>query len=191
MKINKILVVGAGGIGSYLVPFLVKASQTLPLDITVMDFDIVEEKNLLYQNYEPEDVGKNKAEVLAERYGVWARPERLVSYSQLEGYDLIVLAVDNHEARKIVWKSGKDWVDCRAEKMGSQVYIKTASTTYKKMIKTAIKNSPEYGSCQRIEDIKRGDIHLGHVVSAAIGAEVVINKIRKLLKSTDGFGIFF
>ena len=33
------------------------------------DADVVEEKNLIRQNFIPQDIGRNKAEVLAERYG--------------------------------------------------------------------------------------------------------------------------
>jgi tRNA A37 threonylcarbamoyladenosine dehydratase len=50
---KKILIVGAGGIGSFLIPLL---DRVKIYDITVFDPDIVEEKNLLYQNYEKSDI---------------------------------------------------------------------------------------------------------------------------------------
>jgi molybdopterin/thiamine biosynthesis adenylyltransferase len=68
------VVVGAGGTGSYLIRDLArlisvnnkqfKTNHTL----TIVDKDIVEEKNLTRQNFIAPDVGKNKAEVLAKRY---------------------------------------------------------------------------------------------------------------------------
>ena len=69
---NKILIVGGGGTGSRLVPLLAQFLKTclwVPNpQITVVDDDIVEEKNLLRQNFITPDVGKFKAEVLAQRY---------------------------------------------------------------------------------------------------------------------------
>ena len=45
---KKILIIGAGGIGSFLVQFLNKLNI---YELTVFDSDKVEEKNLLYQNF--------------------------------------------------------------------------------------------------------------------------------------------
>ena len=55
---KKILIIGVGGIGSYLVPLLDRLGC---YTITVYDNDTVEEKNLLYQNYQEEDISLNKA----------------------------------------------------------------------------------------------------------------------------------
>ena len=53
MKKNKIMIIGCGGIGSYLISLLDRAnrmnSTTRLYDITVFDPDIVETKNLSYQ----------------------------------------------------------------------------------------------------------------------------------------------
>lgn len=46
---RKILIIGAGGIGSFLIPIL---ARTKLYKIRVADPDIVEKKNLPYQNYE-------------------------------------------------------------------------------------------------------------------------------------------
>ena len=54
---RKIMIIGAGGIGSYLVSFLDRIGL---YDITVFDDDSVETKNLTYQNYEEDDVGLEK-----------------------------------------------------------------------------------------------------------------------------------
>ena len=64
---RKVLVIGAGGIGSFLIPIL---ARTKLYNITVADPDIVEKKNLPYQNYEEEDVGVNKSTVMSVRYSV-------------------------------------------------------------------------------------------------------------------------
>ena len=54
---RKILVIGAGGIGSFLIQFLDKVGL---YDITVADPDVVEEKNLTYQNFKKGHIGQNK-----------------------------------------------------------------------------------------------------------------------------------
>src|SRR5262249_58742008 len=59
-----VLVAGAGNIGSHLVPLLARSGVGR---ICLVDRDHVEMKNLRNQDYRPEDVGRPKAEVLAER----------------------------------------------------------------------------------------------------------------------------
>lgn len=70
---NIILVVGTGGTGGFLVRDLSRYISTLPYAKTtlmvLMDADIVEPKNINRQNFIHADVDKNKAEVLAQRYG--------------------------------------------------------------------------------------------------------------------------
>lgn len=73
------VVVGAGGTGGYLIPQLVRQISLrnqehtrrtgLLHTITLYDADVVEEKNLQRQNFIIQDIGKNKAEVMAMRYG--------------------------------------------------------------------------------------------------------------------------
>lgn len=76
---TSIVVIGAGGTGSRLLPPLAQLVKTSlrrfnpaamleKCDIYVIDGDIVEEKNLSRQNFIAPDVGRNKALVVAERY---------------------------------------------------------------------------------------------------------------------------
>jgi hypothetical protein len=77
---TKIFVIGCGGTGSRLVPLLAQFIKTVTAGenprgtvvdprIYLCDFDRVENKNLTRQNFIQADVGKSKAEVLAQRYG--------------------------------------------------------------------------------------------------------------------------
>lgn len=77
---TNIFVIGCGGTGSRLVPLLSQFMKTVTAGanprgtvvdpvIYLIDDDSVETKNLQRQNFIPADVGKNKAEVLAQRYG--------------------------------------------------------------------------------------------------------------------------
>lgn len=76
---TSIVVIGAGGTGSRLLPPLAQLIKTClrkhnpaamldKCDTYIIDGDIVEEKNLSRQNFITPDVGRNKALVVAERY---------------------------------------------------------------------------------------------------------------------------
>lgn len=68
---------GAGGVTSWLLPQLIKTlyafskkfnEREIKAKIVLFDGDTVENKNILRQNFILEDVGKNKAQVLSDRY---------------------------------------------------------------------------------------------------------------------------
>lgn len=102
----KIVIIGAGGTGGYVIPHLYRiayASGRL-CRIIIADGDIVEEKNLVRQNFAECDIGENKAEVMAERYaGVFGIeteyiPEYIENEQQL--YDLLYIPYDIHDYYK-------------------------------------------------------------------------------------------
>lgn len=66
----KIVMLGAGGTGGHIAPQLYRLLYSLkrPVRFILCDGDVVEEKNLVRQNFTPADLGENKARVLAERY---------------------------------------------------------------------------------------------------------------------------
>jgi PRTRC genetic system ThiF family protein len=69
-----IYLVGCGGTGSFLAGSLVRLAwelqrQGVDCRLTFIDFDQVEDKNVPRQNFSPGDIGFNKAEALAARYG--------------------------------------------------------------------------------------------------------------------------
>lgn len=98
----KIVIIGAGGTGGYVIPHLYRiayASGRL-CRIIIADGDIVEKKNLVRQNFAECDIGENKAEVMAERYaGVFGIeteyiPEYIESEYQL--FRLLYIPKDNN-----------------------------------------------------------------------------------------------
>ena len=117
-----IIIVGTGGTGSHLVSFLSQLignndTYKVKHNITLIDGDIVEEKNLRTQKFLPEDVGRLKAEVLADRYsGVFGIDigyidkyiesendiKKLLEYKGTSHYNIIVSCVDNNKARRII-----------------------------------------------------------------------------------------
>ena len=118
-----VLIVGLGGIGSQLTDLIapvLRSTLLLPeIRLHLMDGDIVEEGNLGHQRFTEHDIGKSKAEVLSKRHHVgWKLPviihnKNLTSASQLEGYDIIVVAVDRQAPRQLVHNSDAHWVDLR------------------------------------------------------------------------------
>jgi len=74
--VKAIVVIGCGGTGSWLVPKLVKTINdmkrknliTKDFTLALVDGDTVEPKNLIRQNFIEQDIGKNKAAVMADRY---------------------------------------------------------------------------------------------------------------------------
>lgn len=103
MKLNKTLFIGAGGITSHMLPVF---QSTLPCNITIMDGDILEERNLDRQRFDPQFVGWNKAKALAEQSRSKENTKiEVIEYFLDENplptdFDLYIACVDNGTARR-------------------------------------------------------------------------------------------
>lgn len=115
----KIVMPGAGGTGGYVAPHIYRLLHTLhrPVRFLIADGDIVEEKNLVRQNFVHADLGQNKAAVLAERYACAfgmelaylpefiedeARLAALLAANEREEELLLLIgAVDNNKSRRM------------------------------------------------------------------------------------------
>jgi molybdopterin/thiamine biosynthesis adenylyltransferase len=96
---SNIYIIGCGGVGSWLTPAL--TLLTSPNAITVVDADILEEKNLDRQLFNVSDLGRSKAEALAERYKCKFVSEWFCEgLMRFEEEDWIISCVDNHLARR-------------------------------------------------------------------------------------------
>jgi PRTRC genetic system ThiF family protein len=140
-----IIVVGCGGTGAYVIRDLTRFIYSLqtknyPVNIRLhlFDADIVEEKNLIRQNFIPRDLGQYKAEVMAKRYGtafginITAHREML-NYQSLRnlentnmGTKLIIGCVDNNLARREIDRYMRSrgntyWIDSGNERQSGQV----------------------------------------------------------------------
>lgn len=111
-----IIIVGCGGTGSHYIKelgrYLYGNKYNNDCRIVLVDGDVVEEKNLVRQAFQPIDIGRNKAQVMAEILNLTY--ELLVEYSDRyinDAYDLkalvhedaipvLVGCVDNHQCRQ-------------------------------------------------------------------------------------------
>lgn len=130
---KNIVIVGAGGTGGYFIRDLSRqvalqnqlrsVSGLAPHIVTVIEQDDVELKNLTRQNFIQKDVGLNKGEVVAQRYGaafglsINYVPEYVTGVDQLENIviqsmrsgdngasyvNMLVDCVDNNKTRVIM-----------------------------------------------------------------------------------------
>jgi hypothetical protein len=91
---HKVTVIGAGGVGSRII----QLSHKL-FDITAMDGDLFEKKNIDRQIMKRSHIGINKAVAMGDMFGVNAIPEFLDEPEQLKGHEFIVCVPDNHACR--------------------------------------------------------------------------------------------
>src|SRR5512143_3997366 len=77
----KILVIGCGGTGGWVIPHLARLIKSLGVgSLTIADGDKVEPKNLTRQNFVASDVGEFKSIALAKRYSAaFGIPIRAIS----------------------------------------------------------------------------------------------------------------
>ena len=104
MNKKKILIVGAGGIGSFLIPLLDRVKL---YEITAADPDKVEKKNLTYQNFKEKELEMNKAGVMDWNYDSvkYHTPYPILTENQIQGYDLVVCCADNLDVRRLLYRS--------------------------------------------------------------------------------------
>ena len=103
----KIVMLGAGGTGGHIAPHIYRLLYALdrPTRFIICDGDVVEEKNLVRQNFAPADLGFNKARVLAERYSSVFGMEAEYVPSFIENLDALMELI-----KPLQWKLGRyDW----------------------------------------------------------------------------------
>ena len=190
---RNILIVGAGGIGSWLAFNLFKLQEAKQLGnvrkIFLADDDTVEVKNIAYQCFENTDILETKAEALSDRFGDLFSPmeKRITIQDLYDGcrwgrYDCIVSAVDNTEFRKVLFNYASEytdahWIDLRSEGRTIAAYTKHEKNTLETMMAT-IPTEVKEGSCQRDFEMSAGIIQNGNKIIAAIGSQFILNWLR-------------
>ncbi len=114
------VIVGTGGTGGYVAEGLARLLPALA-QIILVDFDRVEERNLLRQNFRKEDIGKYKSQALAERLTM--EFDRPVAYTTMNVETInfprpavVIGCVDNGYARTaiaaaVVSNNFQWWID--------------------------------------------------------------------------------
>lgn len=102
-----ILFVGLGSIGSYVAPEFIKYVSELEdinLKVTLIDFDIVEPKNIKNQNFTLDDVGKFKVDAVKQTIIKNSKKTHITAFTrkydrdvQINNYDLVITAVDTSD----------------------------------------------------------------------------------------------
>lgn len=194
VKLIRVLIVGVGGIGSYLCRELYRLIlkdqiDIDKVDITVADNDTVEEKNIKYQNFTKEEIFSKKSKVIADRYSFNELTERITKEEQLKPYEVIILAVDNSATRKLVYDycyaNDIYFIDLRSEGRGVAFFTREADK--KDVAKMLGKISEENNSCQLKSDLENGIIQNGNLIIGTIGSQLLLNYLRKELPNPKEF----
>ena len=165
---RRILVIGAGGIGSYLIPLLDKTGL---YDMIVADPDSVEKKNLTYQNFKAKENTMNKASVMNWNYDSVSQhiSYPILTDKQIQKYDLVICCADNLDVRRLLYRSNIPWLDLRAQGRNC-AYISYRADKNKH--DTLLAGPDGSFSCQGNSwDGSTEGQHFSHVIAAGMGAE--------------------
>lgn len=112
---KKIVIIGAGGIGSWTALALMKMGCS---DVTVIDFDTIEEHNLGSQIYNESDIGMKKVDALKKHIEAIAATSIRTLHKQydpktstLGEYNIVISAVDSITVRTQMFEEllEKEW----------------------------------------------------------------------------------
>tara|TARA_R100000353_G_scaffold50505_1_gene40062 strand:- start:23750 stop:24307 length:558 start_codon:yes stop_codon:yes gene_type:complete len=165
---RKVLVIGAGGIGSFLIPLLDKVGL---YEITVADPDSVEGKNIPYQNFNLGHVSRNKAAIMAENYDSVSNGSEypILTKKQMQGYDLVICCVDNLSVRRTLYNTSIKWLDLRAQGRNAALVSHKADP---KMYDMLLAGEEGSFSCQGDSwDGTNKGVHFMQVAIAGLGAQ--------------------
>ncbi|RQN37258.1 PRTRC system ThiF family protein [Paraburkholderia tropica] len=136
----KVVVVGAGGTGSALLPSLARLHHAMlalghpgGIECEVYDDDTVSEFNVGRQGFYPNDVGQYKASLLVNRLNLlmgtsWRAVSRRVDSSTALRADIVIGCVDSRAARHAIVQSARRggcryYLDCGNERDRGQVIL--------------------------------------------------------------------
>lgn len=190
-NIKNIAIVGVGGIGSWFIHFLYDFGylrKQLPIinwNIDIYDPDIVDEKNLLHQNFNVKHLGKSKVEILGDKYPIVNPVQREMGNEDFKNYDVIICCVDNMKFRKDLMSYGAAnkqlyWIDGRCQSRAIQVFT-SQSPSILDNIKDPLEITSEdsvQGGCLREIDKNNNTAHATPVIIAAIMLQQLLNYYR-------------
>ena len=185
-----ITIVGAGGIGSNLLPHLARAlsageliENIGPVRIRIIDGDEVEEGNLQHQNFTINDVNSFKTDSIvnplkhleSQFLRIESITENVRDPMYIVDSDLVIVAVDSMLVRRLVHRYADYWLDLRCQGDG---YV---ALDYRIDPVDVTKLTPldsESASCQLPGAIESGNIQFGHLLAGAHGSQWAIQFLR-------------
>ena len=180
---KKVLVVGAGGIGTTFVDLLVPALERTALnaEITLIDGDVVEASNLGHQRFTQEQIGMYKVSALSSRHTGRGEHVELIPINdnlrtaeQLLGYDLVVVCVDRPEPRRLVHALDVPWIDLRCSGDGWMILSSESDRALVEQM------TPDHQpmSCQVEGALDAGTLEFGFSVAGTFGAQWLVQNLR-------------
>jgi molybdopterin/thiamine biosynthesis adenylyltransferase len=185
-KIKKIGIAGAGGIGSNLLAVLFdygfnrKQFDYSNIDVDIYDDDVVDLKNLLHQNFKPDDIGKSKVKVLEEKYVVNGIT-RFMDEKDFKKYDVIFSCVDSMEFRRKLYgvpikdKSKLFWIDGRCTSRQGAIFN---SQLNPEDLQKYITNDDIRGGCLLNFEKENNISHTLPLIVAGMMVQAFLNFIR-------------
>ena len=181
-RTQRILIIGAGGIGGLTFDLVVPALEKVGLkcSITIMDGDTVEESNLGHQRFSTADVGSFKTTALVQKYDSFKNvycvsdTENLRVKEQLQDFDYIIIGVDRPHPRRLVHATDVPWIDLRSTGDGHVYFTNDSDPALVAMM------TPDHepASCQIAGAIAAGNIQFGYVNAAAAAATWLMGQLR-------------
>lgn len=181
-----IVLIGAGGIGSWTALALAKMGLK---ELTIVDHDNIEDANIAPQFYRYADMGKNKAEVLAERLteemggGIkvhpivakWEDIKKEVRDDFPLDADVLIMAVDSIDTRKMIWEDVKQAgyalvIDGRMAKEMFQLYLIDPES--EEHIKTFEKSLFSSEEAAEIPCTERAVAYNQFAIAGVVGAQI-------------------
>ncbi len=189
----KTLVIGAGGIGSYFTATLDNLIDNDQFnddwEFTVVDDDIVELKNIRYQNFKTKDIDSAKVDALEDRYINLEYEVARVGLDDLVDYDLIIICADNNIIRKHAWTNWETnkvpFIDSRSNGRAAGIYTSDTEDYL-----NTLSDSDENFSCQFPYQLEKNEIELGNRIISQILAQKVLTYSRTQNLPSDLNNIF-
>ena len=119
---NRILIGGAGGIGSWTALAMARAG----FSIAIFDFDTVETTNLAGQFFKESDIGKKKTKAVSENVKMFTNrtidsfDHRITKVVGDSNYNVYIAAFDNIEARILFASS---WIEGKGKTLNNSIFI--------------------------------------------------------------------
>lgn len=185
-KIKAVGIAGAGGIGGYVCRLLfdygVNRNQFPFTEWTIdlYDDDTVDAKNLLHQDFTQDDLGNEKAKIMATKYMV-TPVLRFMTPEDFPKYDVIFSCVDSMSFRKklynYTWENPNKifWIDGRCSSRTIGLYH---SNIPRGAIENDVNDNEERRGCLRAVDKENNISHITPVIVAGMMVQTFLNYLR-------------